>query len=172
MFGNPLLAGAMLAALSILPVTAQDMPAALHGENGSITISDAYARSVGAMARSGAVFFVIENAAAAPDRLVGVRSDAAARVELHTHMEADGGVMRMVEVEEGFAVPASGTHRLQRGGDHVMFMGLTNGWTDGETVPLTLVFENAGEITIEVPVDLSRAEEAMAPPAHGGHGNH
>lgn len=72
----------------------------------------------------------------------------------------------MVEVEEGFEIPAGGSRMLQRGGDHVMFMGLAGAWNDGDTIPLTLVFEQAGEIALEVPVDLTRTDAA----AHGGHG--
>ena len=33
-------------------------------------------------------------------------SPAAKLVEMHTHIESDAGVMQMVHVEEGFAVPA------------------------------------------------------------------
>jgi copper(I)-binding protein len=170
MFGKSFLVSAMLTAFSILPAAAQHMHdsgqgAATHAQ-GSITISDAYARSVGVMARTGAVFLVIGNSADTPDRLVGARSDAAARVELHTHVAADGGIMRMVEVEEGFEVPAGGTRALERGGDHVMFLGLNAAWSDGDTIPLVLVFEQAGEIAIDVPVDLARAEGAMT---QGGH---
>jgi copper(I)-binding protein len=170
MFGKSLLVGAMLTALAILPAAAQHMHGSGHDAanqvHGSITVSDAYARSVGAMARTGAVFLVIGNNGETPDRLVGARSDAAARVELHTHVAAEGGIMRMVEVEEGCEVPAGGSHALQRGGDHVMFLGLTAGWNDGDTIPLVLVFEQAGEIAIDVPVDLTRGDGAMT---HGGH---
>ena len=64
--------------------------------------------------------------------------------------------MRMRHVEDGFEIPAGGTHALERGADHVMFMGLTGGFADGETVTVTLTFENAGDITIDVPVQRDR----------------
>ena len=66
----------------------------------------------------------ITNTGDADDRLVAAASDVAERVELHTHI-MDGDVMRMVEVEEGFAVTAGETIALERGGMHVMFLGLT-----------------------------------------------
>ncbi len=47
---------------------------------------------------------------------------------------------------------------LKRGGDHVMFMGLNSAWEQGDLLPLTLVFEKAGEIDLEVQVDLERQE--------------
>jgi hypothetical protein len=50
-----------------------------------------------------------------------------------------------------------------------MFMGLTDPLENGELVPVTLIFERAGEIEVEVPVDLARLTEE-APAAHGeGH---
>lgn len=129
------------------------MPAFADSE---IAISDPYARASGMNAIAGAAFFGVTNSGDEDDRLIAVRSDVAKRVELHTHIEGEGGVMRMVEVEEGFAVPAGGMHMLERGGDHVMFMGLTQSFEQGDMVSVTLVFEKAGEIALEIPVDLDR----------------
>ena len=129
-----------------------------------IVVEDAYARASTPTAKSGAAFMVLMNTADQDDRLVAAKSDVAARVELHTHREIADGVMKMMEVEEGFVIPAGGTHMLARGGDHVMFMGLSEPFADGGTVAVTLVFEHAGEVAVEIPVDLNRA------PAHGGHG--
>ncbi|WP_425100104.1 copper chaperone PCu(A)C [Tropicibacter sp. S64] len=123
-----------------------------------ITVTDAYVRSAMPGAPTGAAFMVIENTGPEPDRLIDVRSDVAAKVELHTHLDQGGGVMKMVHVEEGFALPAGDVHRLARGGDHVMFMGLKQPLVQGETVTVTLVFEKAGERVVEIPVDLDRQE--------------
>jgi len=123
---------------------------------GDIAIEDPYARVSTAMSKSGAAFMTIVNSGETDDRLVGAASDVADRVELHTHVQDANGVMSMVEVEEGFPVPAHGRHELRRGGDHVMFLGLTRPLQDGDDVTLTLVFEKAGEMTIDLPVDLGR----------------
>ena len=45
---------------------------------------------------------------------------------------------------------------MKRGGDHVMLMGLNDGLDAGETVKITLTFEKAGEIVVDVPVDNDR----------------
>ncbi|WP_108259086.1 copper chaperone PCu(A)C [Mangrovicoccus ximenensis] len=137
---------------------------------GEISVHDAYARASTPMSASGAAFMVIENAGSAPDRLVSAASPAAERVELHTHLQDANGVMRMTEVEEGFEIPAHGRHALARGGDHVMFMGLTRPFEDGAMVPLTLTFEKAGEIAVEIPVDLQRGPGQMQHGMPGGHG--
>ena len=140
---TPFLAGA-IALATALPAFAD------------IVITDAYARAAMPGAKTGAAFMVIENTGAAADRLIDVRSDIAVRVELHAHKDMGEGVMRMVHVEDGFAIPAGGSHALARGGDHVMFMGLRAPLVQGETVGVTLVFEEAGEIALEIPVDLAR----------------
>ena len=121
----------------------------------TITINDAYARVASPMAQSGAAFMGIQNSGTEDDRLIAARSDVAQRVELHTHI-ADGDIMRMVEVEEGFEIPAGNTHMLERGGHHVMFMGLNRRLSHGDEVAVTLVFEKAGEMDVIIPVDLER----------------
>lgn len=122
----------------------------------NITIEDAYARSMGGIGASGAVFFDIKNAGTEADRLVSAASDVAKMVELHTHKQDAAGVMQMIAVPEGFEVPAGADHLLARGGDHVMLMGLTRELADGDMVALTLTFEKAGEVTVDVPVDNKR----------------
>jgi copper(I)-binding protein len=143
--------------LSAAPALAQD-----------IMIEDPYAITPVPGAPSGGAYMVIRNGGAAPDRLVGARSPVAAHVMLHTHEEVDG-VIRMRAAEDGLDLPAGGTLRLGRGEAHVMFMGITDPFEDGDLIPLTLVFETAGEIAVEVPVDLSRATEDPAAEGHGAH---
>ena len=135
---------------------ALSMPLFAHGPE--IAAHDAYARA-GGIGKSGAVFLMIDNTGHEDDRLIAARSDVAARVELHTHKDMGDGVMKMMEVEEGFAVPAGGSHALARGGDHVMLMGLTQELKDGDPVTVTLVFEKAGEVVIEAAVDNARKGE-------------
>ncbi|MBY6081899.1 copper chaperone PCu(A)C [Ruegeria arenilitoris] len=144
---------------SFLPAifVAAIMSTAAHAES-VISVEDAYARSSGANAKAGAAFMMIRNSGDTDDQLVAVKSDIAVRVELHTHKIDDNGVAKMMEVEEGFAIPAGEAHMLQRGGDHVMFMGLKQPFEQGATIPVTLVFEQAGEVVVEIPVDLERKD--------------
>jgi len=145
-FTKTILAAATACALAI-PAFADGM---------GIMIKDPYSRSAGPNAKTGAAFFGIMNHSGQDDRLIAATSDIAKRVELHTHIETADGVMQMRKVEGGFPVEAGGMHMLQRGGDHVMFMGLNNPMLQGETVTVTLTFEKAGDITVEIPVDLER----------------
>jgi copper(I)-binding protein len=118
-----------------------------------LRIEDAYARGP---ASSGAAFMAIHNDGEQADRLIGAETGAAARVELHTHSMSADGVMTMRPVEGGIEVPAGGAAMLERGGDHVMLMGLAAPLQDGGTVDLTLIFERAGRVEVAVPVDNAR----------------
>lgn len=155
---KPLLAAA-LAALLATSALAQDGP---H-------VEDAYAR---ASANSGAIFLTIVNHSDQPDRLLSAASDVAERVELHTHKEDANGVMQMLQVEEGFAISGGGTYKLDRGGDHIMLMGLTRPLAQGDTVTLTLTFERGEVVTLDVPVDNDRKPEAHGAMDHSGHAGH
>ena len=136
---------AAVAACLALPALAAD----------TIAVRDAFARASSPAAKSGAAFMAIDNTGGTDDRLVAASSDIAARVELHTHIMEDD-VMRMVHVEEGFEIPAGETVLLERGGKHVMFMGLAAPMEQGARVEVTLTFEEAGDVTVEIPVDLTR----------------
>lgn len=166
----------LCAALSPLAAHAEaGADATVQAEANGITIADAYARSAGKMAKAGAAFMAVTNSTGTDDRITEARSDIAERVELHTHIVTDG-VARMTKLEEGIPVPAGETVMLERGGLHVMFMGLRQGMEEGGTVKVTLVFENAGEIPVAIPVDLARGgmrgEGQGDGQGHGhGHGN-
>jgi copper(I)-binding protein len=137
------------------PLAAEEHPPGMH-------VHDVYAR-IAPAGNSGAVFFMLHNNTDTDDRLVGARTGIAQKNELHTHLESADGVMQMKEIEGGVALPAGAMHEFARGGDHVMLMGLTAKPADGERFPLTLVFEQAGEVTVEAVVDNARTPEA------GGH---
>lgn len=128
-----------------------------------IMVKDAYMRTSTPSSVTGAAFLMLMNHGEADDRLIGASAEIAGRVELHTHKESADGVMQMLEIEGGIALPAGGMHHLKRGGDHIMFMGLTRPLEQGEEIAVTLTFEKAGEVEVMIPVDRERK------PSHGGH---
>ncbi|MGF1660392.1 MAG: copper chaperone PCu(A)C [Rubrimonas sp.] len=138
---------------------------------GDISVADPFARATPPGAGASAAYMAVRNAGSEDDRLVAARSDVARRVELHTHILDADGVARMREVEGGIPLPAGETVTLAPGGLHVMLMGLTGQLLEGESVPLTLVFEKAGELALEAPVrSLARPMEGEAH-GHGAHGH-
>lgn len=152
-----LVLGALLAAA---------VPSALpaHGHGDSVEIVEPWARASLA-GRNSAAYMTIVNHGAAQDRLVAAASPVARVVELHTH-RMDNGVMRMRPVE-AIEVNVGEPAVLRPGGLHVMLIGLTRDLKAGETVPLTLRFETAGERTVEVPV----LPAGAAGPGGHGHGH-
>ena len=67
-------------------------------------------------------------------------------------MKKDGGMMKMSAID-ALALPAGKTVELKPGGYHVMLMDLAQPLKEGETVPLTLTFEDkAGKKQTQVEV--------------------
>ena len=128
---------------------------------------DAYARFSTSMSQSGAAFMAMDNAGPADCHIIGARSDVAQRTELHTHVIDDNGVARMMQVEDGFTVPAGGDHLLQRGSDHIMLMGLTAPLEQGESFDITFEFEDGTEDTVTVTVDNERMPMQGQMQGHG-----
>jgi periplasmic copper chaperone A len=147
------------AILAIAPLTAR--------AHDGVHVTAAYARVASPAAQTGAVFMTIDNHAAADDRLIAVASDVAEKVELHTHAMTAEGVMQMLQVTEGFPIPANASHVLDRGGDHVMLIGLTQPLAQGDIFSLTLTFERAGKVVVIVPVNNEGPLDAE--PDHSGH---
>jgi hypothetical protein len=132
---------------------------------GDITVEGPWARASAGRAMAGAAFMTLNNAGATNDRLIGVSAGVSDKAELHTHIR-EGDIMRMRPVE-AIDVRAGGVATLQPGGNHVMFMGLHEPLKEGETFPLTLTFEKAGEVTVEVMV---MGAGSMGPGPMDGHG--
>lgn len=110
-----------------------------------VTVEAPWVRATPPGAQVGGGYLVVRNAGAAPDRLVGASSAAAERVELHIHVR-EGDVMKMREVP-GFDVPAKGSFELKPGGAHLMFVQIRRPFQEGETIPVRLRFEKAGEVS-------------------------
>ena len=114
---------------------------------------------------AGGGFLRIDNSGGPADRLIGASAGtAAAAVELHS-MSMDGDVMRMRRVE-AIDVPADGKVELKPGGLHLMLMGLTAPLESRSVVPLTLRFEKAGDVQVQMMVGPAPAGE---PKMHEGH---
>ena len=100
-----------------------------------------------------------------PDRLVSATSPRAATVTLHT-MTMQGSVMRMRQLD-AIDVPANATIALAPNQPlHLMLEGLKTPLRKGETVPLVLTFERAGERRVEAVVESPGALSRTAPQSH------
>lgn len=150
------LAGILLACAAL----AVALPAAAQVE-----IDKPWTRATTPGAKLAGGYMVILNKASAPDKLVGLSSPAAARVEMHVHL-MENNVAKMRQVP-GYDVPASGRFELRPGGAHLMFINIKAPFKEGDKVPVTLTFERAGEVQVEFHVGRLTA---LSAPSHGpGH---
>jgi len=129
-----------------------------------VQIEKPWARATAPGAKVAGGYMLIRNQGAA-DRLVSASSPAAAKVELHVHIN-DNGVMKMREVP-GYDVPAKGAFELKPGGAHLMFMDIKRPFKEGEKLPVKLKFEKAGEVSAEFQVGSMGGSAAPA-----GHTKH
>ena len=114
----------------------------------SVRVSDAWARATILASRPGAAYLTIESAA--EDRLLGVTTPVAGHVMIHA-VEKDGDVSRMKHIET-LELPAGQRVTLAPGTMHLMLMGLQDKLSEGTAFPVTLSFEKAGEVTVDVSV--------------------
>jgi len=151
--------------LSLLagPVLAHD------AKVGDLVIMEPWARATIGQVKTGVVYLTVVNHGATGDRLLAVSTPAAAKAELHTHI-MDEGVMKMRPVE-AIDIAAKGSTALEPGGYHVMLMGVQEPLREGEAFPMTLTFETAGSVDVEVHVQGIAAMHAGSGDgeAHAGH---
>jgi copper(I)-binding protein len=142
-----------------------------------VTVSDAWTRITAPTATMGAVYMDLESADG--DRLISasVPTGIAGKAEIHetvtggadtgSTMEGDsmggdtmegdsmgagqGGdaMMGMREMKDGLELPAGEDVSLEPGGYHIMLLELQAPIVEGDTIPVTLMFENAGEVQID-----------------------
>lgn len=137
-------------------------------KHGDLMVKDVWSRAT--PAQNGVAYMTIFNGGQRMDRLVAVESPVAKKVELHTHSIMDG-VMRMrriYAVEVHLGVPAV----LAPGGTHVMLKGLNRKLKEDEKFAITLEFEKAGKVTVDVVVGKAGAMVRGATQMPHKHGDH
>ncbi|WP_085656615.1 MULTISPECIES: copper chaperone PCu(A)C [unclassified Pseudomonas] len=130
---------------------------------GELEIAHPWSQELPPNAPTVAAYFVIHNAGKTDDRLLGVDSPIAPKAELHEHV-MQGDLMKMQQVPN-VAIPAGGNVTFAPMAYHVMLMNPSDRslLSDGKRFPLTLHFEKAGDVTVEVAV---QKEAPQAMPAH------
>lgn len=119
---------------------------------GNLLVSDPWSQELPPNAPTVAAYFVIHNQGDTPDRLLSVDTPVAAQAELHEHV-MQGDLMKMQQVPS-VAVPPKSDLTFAPMAYHVMLLGLKDRsqLRDGQHFPLTLNFEKAGAVQVEVSV--------------------
>lgn len=133
-----------------------------HGATlGDIGIAHPYSVPTPAGATTGAGYIKqISNKGRTDDKLVSASSPIADHVELHT-MSMDGDAKRMRAVQ-GIPLPAGGHVEMAPGnGYHLMLIGIKRPFKLGDRIPLTLKFEKAGTVDVDLQVQERGATSGM-----------
>jgi periplasmic copper chaperone A len=137
--------GVLVSYVLVAPARAQEVKA------GDLVITQAWARATPNGAKIGGGYVTIENKGAAPDRLIGGSTEAAVRLEVH-EMAMKDGVMKMRPLDNGLTIDPGKTVKFAPGGYHLMMFDLKSPLKQGDTVPITLKFEKAGEVKVSLAV--------------------
>ena len=137
---------------------------------GALEISGAFTRATLPNAPVGGGFFTITNTGTEADRLVSATTDIAREAQIH-EMAMEGDVMKMRQLKDGLEIPAGETVALEPGGFHLMFMGLNGTIKEGDVVPVTLTFEKAGTVVVDLVAGAASAD-APAGCEHGDSASH
>lgn len=145
-----------LAFSAILSLTASAAFACETVTLGDLTIQNAWSRGTIGAGRPGVLYLEITNNGGTDDALVGIATPAAGMPMLHETVVSNG--VASMPHAMAVPVPAGQTVALAPGGYHGMLMDLTAALKEGETFPVTLMFQTAGEVTVTVDVLSMRAE--------------
>lgn len=131
----------------------------------AVEITEAKARATFALAKTGAVYLSIKNVNTAPITLVSVTvsEDVADSAEIHTTVMVED-MLRMQELENGLVIEGNGVTAMAPGKEHIMLLGLKGPLEAGETLALTLHFDDGSNINVTANiVDMKKS---------GGHHHH
>ncbi|MBK5007908.1 copper chaperone PCu(A)C [Pseudomonas sp. S32] len=153
---------ALVAAALLLPATFAN---AHEYSVGDLHIAHPWSLQLPPNAPNVAAYFVVHNNGKADDRLLGADSPISDDTQLHEHAMGASGAMKMQQVPS-VVVPAGQDLVFAPSAYHVMLMNPKDRslLTDGKRFPLTLHFEKAGDVTVDVAVQ--QKAPAGQPEAH------
>lgn len=154
-----------LAAILTSLFTASSMADDMHHQG--LMIKDPIIRATAPSAGATAGYLTIHNHTKSDDRLIGIKADFARKSEIH-EMKMIGDVMKMRPIEGGIMIPAGGMAQLEKGGNHLMFMGLSEQIKVNHDYEFTLIFENAGSVIVDAQT-ISLSGKPSKKDDHSGH---
>ncbi|WP_439602405.1 copper chaperone PCu(A)C [Devosia sp.] len=144
------------------------VPASAHGFSAAdIEIVHPFFRETPPGAKTGAGYVILRNKGSEPDKLIGIETEAAAKVTFHRTV-TENGMAKMLPIEGGLEIPAGGEYRLGLDGSHAMLEGLTAPIGLGFLLNGTLIFEKAGRVDITFEVEPVGTTQDKAMQEHEG----
>jgi hypothetical protein len=117
---------------------------------GDITVQSIWARATPPSAKTGVIYMTLVNNGKKDDKLIGASTPVAAEARLHTEL-MDHGVTKMRPIKSVDIKPGA-TAVLKPGGMHLMLMGLKQPLSTGHAFPVTLRFQHAPPLIVQVEV--------------------
>ncbi|TNE99910.1 MAG: copper chaperone PCu(A)C [Gammaproteobacteria bacterium] len=120
--------------------------------HGSIQIEHPWSRPTPPGTPMGVGYMTVTNNGNDSVTLASAESPRASHISIHESSMRDG-VMRMQPVSGGLAIPAGETIELKPHGYHLMLEGLREALKPGERIPVTLQFDGAESLSVELTVE-------------------
>ncbi|MBH8609518.1 copper chaperone PCu(A)C [Pseudomonas mohnii] len=132
---------------------------------GELEIAHPWSQELPPNAPTVAAYFVIHNQGKTADRLLSADTPIAGEAQLHEHV-MQNDMMKMQHVPS-VEIPAGGEVTFAPMAYHVMLLNLKDRslLTDGKRFPMTLHFEKAGDVKVDVAVQ-KQAPDGMPAHAH------
>ncbi len=112
---------------------------------------DLYAYETPKKIMTGAVFGAYQTNISTVDvKLTGVKSPVCETAEIHSMVD-DNGIMRMRKID-ALSLDNAGKIVLEPTGYHIMLINLSAPLKEGDVIPLTFIFSDETERTVQVPV--------------------
>ena len=156
----------LLTALTLVAVIGLVLPASAGEKEqdevkaGDLTISKIWAQLSPGQPNSAAVFMVIDNKGKQWDRLVAASSPAAETTVLHKSSIMSGLVKMFLT--KGIVIDPGKSLTMMPDEFHIMLVTLAKNLEVGETFPLTLTFEKAGDVLVQAPVKKDMGYDSKA----------
>ena len=125
---------------------ASTMPSESTGAASPVVAEDPWVKAVDSGMT--AAFVHLDNESDSEVVLVSASTPLSPMVELHEMVMKDGQMV-MQPKEGGIPIPANDHAHLEPGGDHIMLMDVTEPIEPGDTVPITLTFDDGSTLEIE-----------------------
>jgi len=120
------------------------------GAADQVVVQDPYVRLAPPNSPATGAFMVIRNNGDKDVKVVKADNSASKVTELHTHLN-ENGVMKMRPVAS-IEVKSKGEAVLKPGSLHVMLIDLKAPLKDGDTVPITLTFDDGSSKSVDAKV--------------------
>jgi hypothetical protein len=115
-----------------------------------IEVRNAWVRAVLPVQKSTALYMTIINNSNNTLRLVDVKSNIASHTMIHRTVEEEG--IAKMRHQDSLVITPKDAIVFRPGGLHVMFMGLNQAVSEGDTVDVILIFDDGRELTVEAVV--------------------